>query len=371
MKNRTIILTIIIIILLNYIYTIVYIKYRKLTTKRPVYINSRKKRGLIMNSHDLNDYELPNNCTKKIFTKQELHILIDFINTHFEGEESKITESYIKWHLDNMLENKLMFGLEYNNKLCGVITGNVIDINIDNQIYKSIYVDFLCVVKIHRSKKYASILLSFILNTCKQNNCKVFLFKKDITQYYFDHMYSNNYYLLNTSKHYIKSNNIINYSTIEIKELKNNKQLIQELYTLYKTYSSKYRIHEYFDIKRFASKLLDETVITLVLFINKKICGYIVLSKRYYVYFKNDVHDIYQFIISTDDSNNQKRLELINNILLNYMKSNNIKYVISSLNPSTDHIIKYFKMNKCSRSYYYLYNYNIPGIKAKDVLVSY
>ena len=369
-----IIISIIIISILHYIYTRIHTRYRIWANIRPVYIDSSKKHGVITNKDNFKDYVLPRYCTKKIFTQSELPILIDFINTHFEGEESTMTVSYVTWHLDNMIENKLMFGLEYDNILCGVIAGNVIYINVDNKIYKSLYIDYLCITKTHRSKKYASVLFSFILNAGKQNNCDVFLFKKDTTQYYFNHIYSSYYYILKTHKYTsrpIQTNN----HTIDIKELdkelKNDDQLILELYNMYHTYSGKYRIYEHIYLKHFTSKLLDKTVLVLVFYINKKISGYVVLTRRYYTHFKDTAYEIYHFIILNDSIDIQILTSLINDELMKYMKSNNIKYVISSLNPSTAHIIKYFNMKKCTRVYYYLYNYNIPGIKPSDILILY
>jgi len=64
----------------------------------------------------------------------------------------------------------------------GIITGKIINLNINNKSYKVLYVDFLCVNKKYRSKKYALYLINECFKYINKNNIDFAIFKKRINE---------------------------------------------------------------------------------------------------------------------------------------------------------------------------------------------
>lgn len=359
---------------------------------QPIITGRSIKDGVILKNSDLKHLPLSGGLSKKIFNKHNINDFLRFINKHFD-DKSIITLSHLNWHMDNAINNNLIFGIEKNGTLYGVIAGNVIYITIDNKKYKTVYVDFLCIDNQHRKSNYSPLLISFIIEYMKKNNCMLSLFKKDTSKHYFKHIYQNNYYLLNIKTHmkwqnFIKSKNTMKSSintiftsfidtsttdkdtSISIKELRNeiNKHnIINDIYSIYENECSKYRIYEYIDIKRFKMKILSENILTLLFYKERVICGYIVLSKLYYSSFNDYIYDIYHFI----SINNPSYKNQIINMVVEYLYSIGVTRISTSLTPTTTYLIKYLRMTKCTKSYYYLYNYSISDIQPSNILLNY
>lgn len=379
MKNNK--LKLLFLIIIFCIIIKIYFLFQKLKLKnhnfwnnsQPIIINKKsiKNEGIIKELNDLHILHLPSNINKIIFNQNNINTFIDFVNNHFE-DKAIISLSYINWHLINSINNKLIYGL-FENELNGVIAGNIISLNISNKIYKTIYVDYLCISKKYRSQNLAPLLISCIIDFMKKNKCYISLFKSDSNKHHFKHFYETNYYILDLRQYYKKNNLLKNNSIFKLyNSLTNNITLTTEnpniniqiltnrnditiLYNIYTSYCKNYNIYEILDKKIFYNKLLNNIVNVYLFIIKDEIVGYIILTKLYYPNIKDYIYDIYHLFLDNKYLNNEKFL----NQLTQFFIDKNILYISTLLNNNTTLLIKNLNMKKGIKSYYYLYNYNI------------
>ena len=378
--RKIIVLLLIILIILSYIYRQGSIKKHLFwNNKQPIILhNKNSTTGIIKELVDLHILDTPSNMKQIIFNNDNIDTLINFVNNHFE-EKALITQSYINWQLPN----SLLYGLK-GNDLYGVIVGNIVYLNIFNKRYKTIYVDYLCIDKKYRTQNYAPLLISFIIDYMKKNECYISLFKSDNTKHHFKHFYETNYYTLDVKSYYkrnkiISNNKIVNlYNSISnkrdslinsadinvsIRRL-NNIDELSILFDIYTICNHTYKVYEEIDKKTFYNKLSNNIVNVSVFELDNKIVGYIVLTKLYYPKIQSNIYDIYHFFISDPVYLTTTFLTK----LIKYFVDSNILYISTLSNETTAFLIKNLNMLKGAKTYYYLYNYNI-NIAYKDVLL--
>lgn len=378
--RKTIVILIIILIIISYIYRQGSIKKHLFwNNKQPIILhNKNSTTGIIKELVNLHILDTPSNMKQIIFNNDNIDTLINFVNNHFE-EKALITQSYINWQLPN----SLLYGLK-GNDLYGVIVGNIVYLNIFNKRYKTIYVDYLCIDKKYRTQNYTPLLISFIIDYMKKNECYISLFKSDNTKHHFKHFYETNYYTLDVKSYYkrnkiISNNKIVNLynsisnkrdslidsagTNVSIRRL-NNIDELSILFDIYTICNHTYKVYEEIDKKTFYNKLSNNIVNVSVFELDNKIIGYIVLTKLYYPKIQSNIYDIYHFFISDPVYLTTTFLTK----LIKYFVDYNILYISTLSNETTAFLIKNLNMLKGAKTYYYLYNYNI-NIASKDVLL--
>ncbi len=358
------------IIILIILYLLLKKKSHNFWYKQPVSIN-----GKLINKEHYLITELPKKYHVKKFNLNNILLFnnfVQFINKHYQKNET-YSKEYIYWllnspyqHLTNIINYSKFILLYDKQKIIGSIIGKSLKVNIKNEIYNTLYVDFLCVDKKYRNKNIATILISMILYQLKLLNYKLAIFKIDMKPLPFDYVNYYNYYNLDLEKYKIKKNiinNNINYDFINIKNIDN----IIDCYNFFNKYNSKSELYQIFNIDEFNYYFNNNNNFqdTYIIKNNNNIEGFISLLHRN-CKINNKIFkciELYYFY-----HNNINILNIFNKIF-NLYKKNNKYFIILNISQNKEIINhKEFNFNKSFPTYYHFFNFIIN--KKLDISLS-
>ena len=323
------------VVILILIFCLVYIIYYSKSSK--FWINQPVSRDLsctgIISYKQPRIVEPKSNIT--ITTIYKLNHLKDLLNNHYI-KPYVYDNDYLTWTLTFPQTKTLI--LRNSKQLIGCIANKIFKLKINETIYQSGYVDYLCIHQNYRSQNLAPILIS---QTVKHNwrITPIFIFKIEKTKLPFDSICSTSYYTLVISNVYKDT------PKLDIMNEKNAPSVKQ----FYDNILSEYNFYPTFSLTQFKHMYTFKNVISRVVIENDKIAGfisavvntnsndekfaeisYVMLSNRQYDYFK---------------------------AFLNVLNKNNIKLCILIDIMKNDDIINWFKMTKGMNVHYQMYNF--------------
>lgn len=121
-----------------------------------------------------NKLNLPKELTIKNLSYRDVNLIYLLLKDHYIEDINKITRIYytkefLFWYLKKINKNHII-GLFYNNKLIGMISALIININIIDQIHNIPYINLICMQKSIRNMG----ILNYLVNEIKKNLCKDF-----------------------------------------------------------------------------------------------------------------------------------------------------------------------------------------------------
>tara|TARA_A100001015_G_C15015436_1_gene725271 strand:+ start:160 stop:1284 length:1125 start_codon:yes stop_codon:yes gene_type:complete len=368
------VVVLLVILLIHYRYVNNDRKHLYWNKEQPVVFEYNNKEGLIINQKDAVYYDKPSNTTLIYFNNETMLNFVDFINKYFE-QDVIYTNEYILWLMNNSINNNLLFGLKVKNKLCAVMGGNDIFINIDNKSYGCVYVDFLAVDKDYRNNNYTLELIAVISKYMINNSREISIFKSDKKQLPFKYLFKTNYYQCNINKYvnYIKLHNKLfnkdqkNYINLKKISHDNIETYGKSIYEIYLKKRYDYRLTEILDYNIFIKRIINKTLVFYD--INTSyIYGFITYNILKYKDRDNLSCDIYYFEL--DDCVSETTQKIIN-MFVTYLNDDNIYDIVITYNDHTKTLIKNLIVNKSNTCYYYLYNYNLNNITINNVLLDF
>jgi hypothetical protein len=320
-------------------------------SSQPIY-DVLRQNGIIKDVVDLQIVELNNDMEMIEFNKNNINTFINFINKHFD-QYIIHTNDYIYF---NGGDKYKMYGLKKNNELIGTILGKYTTIIVENNSYKSIYVDYLCINKKYRDKHYAPILISFIIQNMKNDNYPTAFYRLDNTKHHFKHFYLTSYYYYDlTNKSKINKRKLSGVDVIILN--KHNNDLIIELYEYYIKCINIFDVYEKITLDQFTLKLKNNISNTIIFQMNNDIIGFITyLDVEYNIFYKkSNILEIYYYIF-TDN----KYSEYINHNFIDNVPDN-FNYIYLLNNYYNNYLVQYLNMIETDKSYFYLYNYYLKN----------
>ncbi len=286
------------------------------------------------------------------------------------------SEDFIKWYLDDDSLNVCIYD---NEELIGFICGKKINISLFGKQSLIAEIDFLCVKKGERNKKYCPLLINKIQK--EFNNINIYE-----AIYTSEHNYQNqithcDYYVrfINTKKlidiNYI---NIVDEKQFELPKIKGNKTLINiinytECLNLYNKYYKTFDCYEIFDENSFIKRFNNSHIKIFGLVENNKIIDFI----SYYSIDINVINNINKYTSTKDGylyyyTNNSNNLHKMIALLLHKLKEDNIDtFIALNIMENNDDIMLDLKfINKKSNYNYYFFqnNNNIKNNKMAKIL---
>lgn len=288
-------------------------------------------------THTINDY-LKNNSKEIKFRK-----ITTFINENYTNKYEKyIYDIDFLKHIIKFKYNPRVYTIN-NNEIKALGIGYKSQLHINNTNYPLYYSDYLCVQKQYRNKGLFKSLFGHAINSNMNDECKLFLFKKDYVSLPFKHLIKYDYYILPSEK-YDKNINIQIYNNNLINE-KNN------IYDIFLNEISRKTLYNYMERNEFIDYMNNPNVYIYQLD-NTLICLY-----NTHVYNKKHNKLTYEIVYSIGDYKTKR-------IIMKQIMNDFELIITSSINGN---IVKDCK--KISTCYYYLYNYNSDNYLEEDVLL--
>lgn len=337
---------------------------------------------------DNKETELPEKFSWHTFNISDIDIIHKFLlNYYAENEYKTLRLEYSKelllYLLDNKKYNDLIIGLNYNNKLAGIICGIPLDINHKGKKLKCTEITFGCLHKILRTKHIYPLMITEIKRRCVLHDMDLAFFacpidlpnKLCVGTYYLRDLNIDK--LLDADFTYVPENmSLAQYKhknkvyDLNIKLRKMEEKDVLSCHELYHKFYQKYDIYREYSIEEFRNTFLlnDKCIETFVIENDNVITDFISfyylnsqvlnnpkissINKAYvyhYVNYETDLEDLFQqslYILK------QKDIDVVN--MINQMSN---KTVIDNLN----------FYEGTGKIYYYLFNYNTNEINIENL----
>lgn len=286
--------------------------------------------------------------------KKDFKLIINFLNSNYE-DNFNYNINLFNWHMNSLNNNYFIPCLIKNNTIIGLITGKIINMTINNILYKVLYVDFLCIKKEYRANEYALDLINECFKYMDTNNISFAIFKKDYKKLYVDNYIKYKVYYKKVEL--IKNN--LNYNNIYLI----NKKNINLIYNFFYKINNNYNINHILTIDEF--KLLINNYNDLVycyyeIDSNNNIINMIIYLKIY----MSSINEYICNIIFIIDNNN-----FLSKLKKNFEKQN-IKYIYLDNTMNNSKIIKNYNFDFNYNCYLYFLNFNISNIfNNKDISI--
>jgi glycylpeptide N-tetradecanoyltransferase len=339
---------------------------------------------------DTKETELPEKFSWHTFeiNDNSIDIIYKFLlNYYAENKDKTLRLEYSKelllYLLNNNKYNDLIIGLNYNNKLVGIICGITLDINYKRKKINCVEITFGCLHKILRMKHIYPLMITEIKRRCVLHDiylaffgCPFELPNKLCSGTYY-HRDLNIDRLLDADFTYVPENmSLSQYKyknkvyDINLKLRKMEEKDVLSCHELYHKFYQKYDIYREYSIEEFRITFLlnDKCIETFVVEENNNITDFISFSylnsqvlnnpkissiKKAYIYhyinYKTDLEDLFQqslFLLK------QKDIDVVN--MVDQMAN---KSLIEKLN----------FYEGTGKTYYYLFNYETNEINIENL----
>jgi len=319
--------------------------------------------------------------------------IVSFINENYSDKMNNTIYKYTPEYLRHICHDKPMIYSIFNtgnDKIMNALgIGYPTKLNIDLKSYYSYYADYLCVKETMRSKGLFKSLFNYALDKNTNENCKVFLFKRDFYPLPIKHLVKYTYHLIFNNVTDINNENFYKQPiehTRNIKilnnDLHNNPELFNAIYDLYLNNINRKSLHNVFQKKEFFRYLNNENITLYVYYvsdntsnnsISKIYCALCIYNTHIKEKTGKDTYEIaFTLYNDNNDNNNPDTLDWMVKKIRGDFRD---KYIIASSINGNEYLISVrdalINNRQLSTCYYYMYNFNSDEYMSSDVFLLY